>query len=115
VVALCPGPHRGHSLLFTSDKGVSVNLAILDFAGLPPWHPPARACMLSASAPMLAYPRFGRPCVLPIAGAVLSTLLTLACLIDTQGLSPERRPIEPVNRVLRGGGPFTGLALRRAR
>jgi hypothetical protein len=45
----------------------------------------------------------------------LSTLLTLACLIDAQGPSPERRPIEPVNRGLRGGDPFTGLALRCAR
>jgi hypothetical protein len=45
----------------------------------------------------------------------LSTLLALACLIDTQGPSPERRPIEPVNRGLCGGGPFTSLALRRAR
>ena len=72
--------------------------------------------MLSASAPLLAYPRFVQSCVLTIAGAValpwLSTLLTLACLIDTQAPSPQHHPIEPVNRGLRGGGPFTGLALR---
>ena len=47
--------------------------------------------------PMLACPRCVRPCVLTIAGAVALTLLTLACLIDTQGPSPERRPIAPVN------------------
>src|SRR5262249_30770990 len=33
-------------------------------------HPPERACLLSASAPMLAWSRFVRPCVLTIAGTV---------------------------------------------
>src|SRR5262245_49451274 len=48
---------------------------------------------------------------LPSRAPWLSTLLTLACLLDTQGPSPERRPIEPINCGLRGGGPFTDLAL----
>jgi hypothetical protein len=58
----------GLSPLSTPDSFLmcSVNFAAFDFTGLPL----ERACMLSASAPMLAYPRFVQPGVLTIAGAV---------------------------------------------
>ena len=71
--------------------------------------------MLSASAPMSACPRCVWPGILTIAGAMALDAPHAGVPYGHARNVPQRRPIEPVNRVLRGGGPFTGLALQRAR
>ena len=70
-------------------------------------HAPERACMrsgVSTDAGMsLVCPALAS---LPSRAPWLSMLITLTCLINTQGPSPERRLIAPVKRSLRRGCPL---------